>query len=150
MQNVLLAVQRLVRDDVSPKHSFSKSADDLLGAGARQAALPVFQRCASAEGSAGWVTHEELLAHRHSKRRQRCLLNLPKLTSSFDLDEDASFSSSSSSPVNKDDTYHGADDTYHAALSSDAASAASSRPSSSAFNRLSSTGMGRGPSVVLG
>ncbi|KAJ1474014.1 hypothetical protein T484DRAFT_1912084 [Baffinella frigidus] len=91
MRTFVLAVARVFRDDyVPPVHPRSKSADDLLPrthAKATEAALPGFQRCASEEGSTGWVTHEELLAHRHSTRRQRrAVLDFPKLMSSWDVD----------------------------------------------------------------
>jgi len=104
MRNIILGAPRLVRDD--PVHPPSTSADDLLqrthakpatavlsasqharGGGDASAGAGL-QRCASAEGSAGWVTQEEHLAHRHSTKRLRALPNFPKLMSSWDVDDD--------------------------------------------------------------
>ncbi|KAJ1467780.1 hypothetical protein T484DRAFT_1921190 [Baffinella frigidus] len=89
MRNFVLAAPRLVRDDyVSPVQPRSKSVDDLLPRTHAKAALPGFQRHASAEGSTGWVTQEELLARRHSTKRSRCAFpDFPKLMSSFDCDQ---------------------------------------------------------------
>ena len=84
-----LALPRLVRNDPTARGlRSSKSAGELLPhAHAHSAAdaLPVFQRCASAEDSTGWVEHDEFLGQRHSTRRKRCAeLVLPKLMSSFE------------------------------------------------------------------
>jgi hypothetical protein len=87
MRTFVLAVARVFRDDyVPPVHPRSKSADDLLPRTRAKDAPPGFQRRASAEGSTGWVTHEELLAHRHfTKCQRRALPDFPKLMSSWDF-----------------------------------------------------------------
>ncbi|KAJ1473302.1 hypothetical protein T484DRAFT_1913242 [Baffinella frigidus] len=59
MRNFVLAVPRLVRDDVHPVHPRSKSADDLLPRTRAKDAPPGFQRRASAEGSTGWDQEAE-------------------------------------------------------------------------------------------
>ena len=82
MRNVPVDEKRLVRDDaVSRKLLTSKSTDDLL-----PRVIPCMKRRASAESSAGWVTHDELLSRRQSTRcRRSFLFAMPKLMSSFDV-----------------------------------------------------------------
>jgi len=74
--------KRLVRDDaVSRQLLTSKSTDDLF-----PRAIPCMKRRASAESSAGWVTHDEILSRRHSTRCRRSFaFAIPKLMSSFDV-----------------------------------------------------------------
>jgi len=82
MRNFPVDGKRLVRDDaVSRQLLTSKSTTDLL-----PRAIPCMQRRASAESSAGWVAHEELLSRRQSTRCKRSFLfAMPKLMSSFDV-----------------------------------------------------------------
>ena len=74
--------KRLFRDDAASRQLLtSKSTDNLL-----PRAIPCMKRRASAESSAGWVTHEELLSHRQYTRCKRsCAFAIPKLMSSFDM-----------------------------------------------------------------
>ena len=74
--------KRLFRDDAASRNLLtSKSTDDLL-----PRAIPCMKRRASAESSAGWVTHEELLSHRQFTRCRRSFaFAIPKLMSSFDM-----------------------------------------------------------------
>ncbi|KAJ1469574.1 hypothetical protein T484DRAFT_1918989 [Baffinella frigidus] len=137
--------QRLVRDDcVSHKHLRSKTLSDLtphMHAKAATNTFPDFQRCASAEGSSGWVEHEELLARRHALRRPCPLFHFPRLMSSFNEADLKEASASSAAP--QEDKSHGAEFTP---LPSAAASAAVTPCSSSAdaFRaRSSSSGFGR-------
>ncbi|KAJ1468988.1 hypothetical protein T484DRAFT_1919802 [Baffinella frigidus] len=149
--------QRLVRDDcVSHEHLRPKTLDDLephRHAKAATHTLPDFQRCASAEGSSGWVEHEELLWHRHALRRPRPLFHFPRLMSSFDkadLDE-----AGASSAAHQEDKSHGAEFTPLPSAAASAALTPSSssvdvfraRSSSSDFDRLS-VNLPRAPTTV--
>ena len=87
MENITLAFPRLVRNDpiMMARLGRTSSQGDSTTFDGRTAAPPVFNRCASAENSAGWVTHDALLALRHFTRRKRgSLFVVPKLMSSFD------------------------------------------------------------------
>jgi len=113
MRNFILGAPRLVRvDPVHPPRSIprslapslprSTSAADLAHAKAAKPVRSGLQRCASAEGSAGWVTQEDYLAHRHSTKRLRALPIFPKLMSSWEF-ERAETDASSGAPM--DATY---------------------------------------------
>jgi hypothetical protein len=82
MRNFPQDDKRLVRDDAASRHLLtSKSTDNLL-----PRAIPRMKRRASAESSAGWMTHEEFLSRRHSTRCRRSFaFAIPKLMSSFDM-----------------------------------------------------------------
>ncbi|KAJ1485405.1 hypothetical protein T484DRAFT_1892619 [Baffinella frigidus] len=138
MHNFPLALPRLVRDYVSPVHPPSKSTDDLpprTHAKSAEAALPGFQRCASAENSTGWVTPEELLVHRHATRRLHS--DMPKLTSSWDVDAELQEQDKDACyQENKADIYH---DALFTPLSPAAASEAFTHASSSVYLRASSS-----------
>jgi hypothetical protein len=125
----------------------AKSLNNILPpAKAAATAIPGFQRCASAEGSNGWVPQEEHLAHRHGMRRANSVPFMLKPMSSFDvarLDDkrrDAHFTPLSSAVASA---------AFTPAASSSSFDAIRPRSSSSYFGRRSSfSSTGRAPSDI--